>query len=108
MRLIRTALAAVLLAAPVLAQAPEPEEPTVLPEGAGREDTFYRCVACHSTAIIRRQGLSRERWDELMDWMTEKHGMPALDAAEREVIVGYLAQAFPPRRRGPRNPFATD
>ena len=87
------------------------ETPEVLPEGHGREDTFYRCTACHSTAVIRRSGLSRERWDELMDWMTERHGMPPLEGEERRLIVGYLAGAFPPReqrRRGPANPFLAD
>ncbi|WP_052389746.1 hypothetical protein [Belnapia moabensis] len=87
------------------------ETPEVLPEGHGREDTFYRCTACHSTAPIRRSRLSRDRWDELMDWMTERHGMPALEGDERRLIVDYLAGAFPPherRRRGPANPFLTD
>ena len=87
------------------------ETPEALPEGNGREDTFYRCTACHSTAVIRRSRLSRERWDELMDWMTERHGMPPLEGEERRLIVGYLAGAFPPqeqRRRGPANPFLTD
>lgn len=82
-----------------------------LPEGHGREDTYYRCTACHSTAVIRRSRLSRERWDELMDWMTERHGMPPLEGDERRLIVDYLAGAFPPqeqRRRGPVNPFLTD
>ncbi len=86
------------------------ETPEVLPEGAAREATFYRCTACHSTAIITRQGLSRERWDVLMDWMTEKHGMPVLEGEERTQIVDYLAEAFPPRaqrgRPGFTNPFA--
>jgi len=107
--------AAMLLAAGAAAQAPPSVEPTgfetpeVLPPGEGREEAFHRCVACHSTAVIRRTALSRERWDELMDWMTEKHAMPPLDDAERAQIVGYLAKAFPPRRGGPRgrsNPFA--
>ena len=87
------------------------ETPEALPEGNGREDTFYRCTACHSTAVIRRSRLSRERWDELMDWMTERHGMPPLEGDERQVIVGYLAGAFPPqeqRRRGLANPFLTE
>lgn len=87
------------------------ETPEALPEGHGREDTFYRCTACHSTALIRRSRLSRDRWDELMDWMTERHGMPTLEGDERRLIVDYLAGAFPPheqRRRGPGNPFLTD
>jgi hypothetical protein len=87
------------------------ETPEALPEGHGREDTFYRCTACHSTAVIRRSRLSRDRWDELMDWMTERHGMPPLEGDERRLIVDYLAGAFPPqeqRRRGAANPFLTD
>lgn len=87
------------------------EMPEALPEGHGREDTFYRCTACHSTAVIRRSRLSRDRWDELMDWMTERHGMPPLEGDERRLVVDYLAGAFPPqeqRRRGPANPFLTD
>jgi hypothetical protein len=103
----------VVRAASQPAEGPEEtvETPEVLPEGHGREDTFYRCTACHGTAVIRRSGLSPERWDELMDWMTERHGMPPLEGEERRLIVGYLAGAFPPRdrrRRGPANPFLAD
>lgn len=83
------------------------ETADALPAGHGREDTFAACTACHSTAIIRRSGLSRERWDALMDWMVEKQGMNPLDPDQRVVIVDYLAGAFPPRRTNPRgaNPF---
>jgi hypothetical protein len=95
-----------LLGGVVAAQQAEPEEPTVLPDGPGREETFYACISCHSTAIIRRQGMTRAQWDGLMDWMTEKHGMTPLEGTERQLIVDYLAQSFPPRRRAPRNPFA--
>ena len=79
----------------------------VLPAGHGREDTFAACTACHSTAIIRRSGLTRERWDALMDWMSEKQGMTPLEPDRRVLIVDYLAGAFPPRRTDPRarNPF---
>ena len=76
-------LGAALLAGgvtPALAQpAAEPETEDVLPAGEGRAETFGYCVACHSSAIIRRSGFSRERWDGLMDWMTEKHGMAPLE-----------------------------
>lgn len=86
------------------------ETEDALPPGHGREDTFPRCTACHSTAIIRRSGLSRERWDALMDWMVEKQNMTPLEPDMRVVIVDYLAAAFPARRANPRarNPFLTD
>jgi hypothetical protein len=86
------------------------ETPDALPEAPGREETFYACTACHGSAVIRRSRLTREGWDELMDWMTEKHGMPPLEADERRVVVDYLARVFPQgtqqqqRRRGD-NPF---
>lgn len=83
------------------------EEETVLAEGPGRSETFGSCVACHNTALIRRSAFTRERWDELMDWMTEKHGMNPLEGELRRTIVDYLAGAYGPRERGPRggNPF---
>lgn len=83
------------------------EEETVLPEGHGRAETFGYCVACHSTAIIRRSAFSRDQWDGLMDWMTEKHNMTRLEGELRETIVNYLAQHFGQAQapaRG-RNPF---
>lgn len=104
------ALALALVAVPAAAQMPETED--VLPAGPGREVVFPLCTACHASAVIRRSGLTRERWDELMDWMTERHGMPPLEGEQRTVIVDYLAEHFPPRRSGTagrgRNPFQTD
>jgi cytochrome c5 len=78
------------------------ETEDILPAGHAREEVFARCTACHSTAIIRRSGFSRERWDELMDWMTEKQGMAPLEGDVRTRVVDYLAEHFPPRR-SPRN-----
>jgi len=105
------AAAAALFALALPAAASAEETPAALPDAPGREETFYACTACHGTAVIRRSRLSREGWDELMDWMTEKHGMPRLEGEERRVIVDYLARVFPPglqqqQRRG-ANPFLT-
>lgn len=83
------------------------EEETVLPDGPGRAETFGYCVACHSTAIIRRSHFSRAQWEGLMDWMTDVHGMNRLEGELRETIVNYLATHFAPAQapqRG-RNPF---
>ena len=82
------------------------ETEEALPAGHGRGEVFALCTACHSTAIIRRSGFTRERWDELMDWMTEKQGMAPLEGEMRGLVVDYLAQNFAPRR-APRggNPF---
>ncbi|GIX09736.1 cytochrome C-552 [Elioraea sp.] len=100
---------------PAAAQAPADipgaiEEIDVLPEGEGREETFYTCTACHNTALIRRSGFTREQWDDLMDWMVTRQNMPPLETDQRKVIVDYLAEHFPPRRTRPGfvNPFMTN
>jgi hypothetical protein len=123
MRLLHYAAVALLVAAsatvaqtPDLAQrqaeaaaalADRQEEETVLAEGEGRSEVFGYCTACHNTALIRRSAFTRERWDELMDWMAEKHGMNPLEGEFRDTIVDYLARYYGPRARGPRggNPF---
>lgn len=83
------------------------EDETVLPEGEGRHEVFAYCTVCHNTSPLRRTRLTREGWDGLMDWMTERHGMNPLHGEFRDLIVGYLAQHFgaqQPRARS-RNPF---
>lgn len=89
------------------AMAERVEEESVLAEGEGRAEVFAYCTACHNTALIRRSAFTRDRWDELMDWMAEKHGMNPIDGEFRDTIVDYLAAQYGPRQRGPRggNPF---
>jgi len=69
------------------------------PPGPGREETGYLCNSCHSLAIVKQQGLSREDWDELLDWMAEEQGMPELEGEERALILDYLAAGFSIDRR---------
>jgi hypothetical protein len=91
-------------------QQPKPadEKPEDFPAGPNREDTFYFCTACHAFKIVATQGMSRDRWDESLTWMTERHRMPELKGKEREDVLAYLAEAFPERKQpgGWRNPFA--
>ena len=70
-----------------------------LPPGPGREEVFDYCVACHSLAIVKQQGLSREAWDETLDWMVEEQGMPELDPEEHELVLDYLTHFYGPDRR---------
>lgn len=78
-----------------------------MPAGKGQEETFYLCAACHGTALIKAQGMTRERWDSTFQYMIDRHGMADPDKADRDLIVDYLAEHFPPRRRGrgQDNPF---
>ncbi len=64
------------------------------PQGPGREEAFYLCSACHSLAIVKQQGLSRESWDELLVWMVEEQGMDELEPDERVLILDFLAANF--------------
>jgi hypothetical protein len=92
------------------AQAKDPDEkPEDYPAGSHRDDTFYRCTACHGFKIVAAQGMSRDRWDESINWMTEKHNMPKLEGDERTKVLDYLSASFPEKagnQRGFRNPFA--
>lgn len=107
--------AAAIGTAPILAQsetAPQAIEEDVesFPAFPGREETFGFCTGCHNFKLVAAQGLTRERWDETMTLMTEKHGMPQIDGEPRDLILDYLAQAFPiGKSRQPggwQNPFS--
>jgi hypothetical protein len=94
---------------PLAAQ--EPEDINAFPDFPGREESFGFCAACHAFRLVAQQGLTREQWLASFTWMTERHAMPELEVADRDVILDYLAKAFPPRapaiggRAGWRNPF---
>jgi hypothetical protein len=88
---------------------PAPETPEMFPAAPHREETFYFCSACHNFKLTAAQGMTREKWDETLAWMTVKHNMPKLEAAERDAVLDYLATAFPPKapaaQGGWKNPF---
>lgn len=90
---------------------PRDENPEDYPAGAGRDEAFYGCTACHGFKIIAAQGQNRRQWNDTVNWMTEKHGMPAIEGKDRELILDYLEATFPPRapagRGGFQNPFLT-
>lgn len=74
------------------------EEYGGLPDGAGAEETYYQCVACHSTEIIKQQRITDHRWDELWDWMIDTQGMAAPDDETKAVILTYLKGNFSSER----------
>ncbi len=87
---------------------PRDETPEEFAAGAGRDETFYSCTACHNFKLVAQQGMSRRQWDDTIALMTSRHGMPPLDDKDREVILNYLEAAYPPRTpagRGWQNPF---
>jgi len=89
------ALGAVLMAAP--GQAEEGEYGALF-EAPGVEETFYACSACHSEKLVAQQGLPRERWERLLDWMVAEQGMTELEPEERAIILDYLTTHYGPDR----------
>ena len=89
---------------------PRDENPEDYPAGAGRDDTFYTCTACHGFKLIAQQGLNRRQWEDSLQLMVSKHGMLPLAEKEQKVVLDYLEATFPQRapagRGGFQNPFA--
>jgi hypothetical protein len=54
--------------------------------------------------------MSCAQWDETLTWMTVRHRMPDIQGPDRDLILDYLAQHYPPRAPsragGFKNPFA--
>jgi mono/diheme cytochrome c family protein len=95
--------------APAPSFTPSDEQPENFPEGAGREETFYTCTACHNFKLIAAQGMTRDRWDDTLTWMTSRHNMPDIQGADRQLILSYLERHYPPkppRAGGWRSPFS--
>lgn len=71
-----------------------------LKPGKGREQVQVNCIPCHSTAIITATHATRERWDELITTMQQKHGLWPLVPTIRTQLLDYLAATQPPSDPG--------
>lgn len=71
-----------------------------LKPGKGREQVQINCIPCHSTAIITATHATRERWDELITTMQQKHGLWPLVPTIRAQLLDYLAATQPPSDPG--------
>jgi len=99
---MRERLGAVILAAALWGGGPVSAiEPDELPEGPGRELTFYTCAACHSFNLVAQQRQDRAGWADTIAWMVEEQGMSEPEPEELELILDYLASAFGVRARTP-------
>ncbi|WP_065754161.1 hypothetical protein [Bradyrhizobium paxllaeri] len=113
LRLAWFAVAGALWMAPASAQTaftPRDESPEEFAAGAGRDETFYACTACHGFRLVAQQGMTRAQWEDSINLMVRRHNMPPLDDKDREKVLSYLEAAYPPRasvgQRGWVNPFA--
>ncbi len=73
--------------------APDPDL-VLLPDAAGKMETFEACASCHSIKLVVQQGMSREDWSSTLDWMVEEQGMDELDSDLSDIILDYLAENF--------------
>lgn len=63
-----------------------------LPEGEGREQVYYSCSGCHSIRLVAQQGLPRQRWRKLLEWMVEEQGMSPMEPPLDQVVLDYLSE----------------
>ncbi|MGQ7846096.1 hypothetical protein ACUNV4_16555 [Granulosicoccus sp. 3-233] len=78
------------------------------PEGEGRNLTGAWCGGCHSLNLVTQQGLTRDGWDVLLDWMSEKQKMPPLQGEQRDTVLDYLAANFGIDHNGGERTSITD
>jgi len=96
--MVRKTFLAAVAGALVFAMSADAGEFGRLVDGKGAEETYYACTGCHSDMLVAQQGLTRERWNELIDWMIDEQGMPELEPEERKLILDYLAKNYGPDR----------
>ena len=98
-----------LCASPASAETftPSAENPEDYPAGPSREAAFYACTPCHGFKIVAQQGQTRSQWEDTLDVMTRRHGMPPVDGELRKMVLDYLEATYPPRQSpgGWKNPF---
>jgi hypothetical protein len=113
--LLRLAALGLLAALPLLIATasaetfvPVQESPEDYPAGPSRDAAFYACTPCHGFKIVAQQGQTRAQWEDTVDLMTRRHGMPPVDGDLRRMVLDYLEATYPPRTRpgGWQNPFA--
>ncbi len=78
---------------------PEAEDYGVMVAAPEASETFDACATCHSERIVAQQGLMREQWSELLDWVVEEQEMEPMEAGARDIILAYLAEHCGPTAR---------
>lgn len=84
--------------------ADEEDEYQGLPPGAGRDETLGICGACHSMKLVTQQGLTRQSWTEVLEYMVDEQEMPELDPEDHQLILDYLSKFYGTDRRARNAP----
>ena len=74
-------------------------------EAAGKNLVVAHCSACHSSALITQNSMSRERWLDTIRWMQETQKLWPLGDAEAP-ILDYLSKWYGPKTTSRRQPLA--
>ncbi len=63
-----------------------------LPPDTGRDEVEAYCGGCHSLRLVVQQGLSREAWQETIEWMVEEQAMEPMEPDDHKLVLDYLAK----------------
>jgi len=66
-----------------------------LPEGAGKTILLNTCTVCHDLGRVRRQGGTRDDWNDILGAMLNEGAM--LSEQDYPVLLAYLARNFKPQ-----------
>lgn len=81
-----------------------------LEAGPGRELVLANCMACHSTALIASNHMSREQWKTTIKKMRDVNGMWPLKPDVETAILDYLDENQRPKSvsldKAKRSPWA--
>lgn len=65
-----------------------------LESGEGVELVAGACSGCHSLHLVTQQGLSRDSWQETLEWMVEEQGMAPLSEEDLRRVLDYLSTHY--------------
>jgi len=66
-----------------------------LPDGAGKTILLNTCTVCHDLGRVRRQGGTRDDWNDILGAMLNEGAM--LSEQDYPALLAYLARNFKPQ-----------
>lgn len=63
-----------------------------LPSDTGGEEMVIFCAPCHSLKLVAQQGLSRDAWEETIQWMYDEHEMEPMEPTDHKLVLDYLSK----------------
>jgi hypothetical protein len=84
---------------------PEIDPETGLRIGPGWRTVAAHCGVCHSLNLVTAQRADRATWLDMIRWMQETQNLWRFDEATENLILDYLARAYPPARNDRRPPL---